>query len=100
MKLLALPVPPNPDDASYTDLKTYARAQYQWALQMRGALLQAVNVNAQPAATPFAVGTYSTTTAVSGTTTGTDLSNFISTLVEAMTSKGLVSPTASRTQTT
>lgn len=101
MKQLTLPVPPNPDDAAYVNSPlAFSRAQFQWATEVRGVLQQQSRVNHAPMGQAFSVGTYTTTTAVSGTTTGTDLSNFVSTLVHAMQSKGLTSPTASRTQTT
>lgn len=97
MKHVVLPTPPNPDDPAYKNNPlAFNRAQFSWMAQVKGLLEDANNVNARPMAQQFAVGTFSTNTTISGTSTGTDVANFVSSLVTAMQAKGFVSQTVSR----
>lgn len=97
MKPVVLPTPPNPDDQAYKNSPlAFNRAQYTWMSEVKGLLESASTVNNRPMAQQFAVGSFTTNTTISGTSTGTDVSNFISSLVTAMEAKGLVSKTVSR----
>ena len=92
-KRVILPQPPDPANMNMGD---WSRAMFRWASVTKGILEDASRVNDGPLGQRFVVGAFTTNTTVTGTTTGTDLSNFVASFVEAMTAKGLVSPTISR----
>jgi phosphotransferase system IIB component len=93
-----LPQPPNPDDPAYkSNQSALARAQYWWMSRLRAAIEDSSRLNNRPMGQKFVVGTFTTNTTISGTSTGTDVANFMSSLVKAMEAKGLVSQTVSRT---
>lgn len=97
MRQITLPNPPNPDDWAYkSNPLAFNRAQYTWMQQVKGVIESASQVNDRSMAQQFVVGSFTTNTAISGTSTGTDVANFISSLVTAMTSKGFNSQTVSR----
>jgi hypothetical protein len=91
MRTLLLPLPPEPPSTS-----GWARDAYQWMVSVKGALEELSRINDSPLGQQFVVGSFTTNTTIAGTTTGTDLSNFVASFIEAMTAKGLVSPTISR----
>lgn len=94
MKSTPLPVPPNPDDAKYKgNSLAHARDMYRWATKTKGVVDNMMNVNNAPAGQQVAVGSFTTNTTISGTSTGTDVANFVSSLVTALTKKGILSPT-------
>jgi hypothetical protein len=90
MNRTQLPAPPNPMQFSPTAWQT---AVYQWMQQVKGRIEADSTVNIQPVA-PFQVGTYTPVMTLIGTDT---VSNFLATLVTALTAKGLVAPTSQRT---
>lgn len=97
MKRITLPSPPNADEPQYRqNQQAFNRAMTRWASQVKGLIEDASRVNDIPLGQQFLASNFSTNTLVSGTTTGTDLSNFVASLVQAMTERGFVSPTVSR----
>lgn len=97
MRRVVIPTPPNPDDPVYkNNTDAFARAQYKWMTQVKGVLEDASSINERPMGQQFQVGAFTTNTTISGTSTGTDVANFISSLITAMEAHGLSSPTVSR----
>ncbi len=97
MKRVSIPNPPNPMDAQYVkNTLAYERAVYDWMTRVKGALESCSAVNDTPCAQNIVVGSYATETAVSGTSTGTDLANAVCTITAALTTKGILSPTTSK----
>jgi len=93
MKQVVLMGPPNPDDGMYkNNAAGYNRAMYTWCNHVKGILEQESSVNNIPLGQNFVVGTYALNTFIASTSTGTDVTNFISSLVTAMTKRGFVSP--------
>lgn len=90
MRLLTIPEPPQLNDPKFN------QRVVDWMAQVKGALEGASRVNDTPLGQQFQVGAFTTNTSISGTSTGTDVSNFLASFISAMTSKGLVSPTTSR----
>ena len=93
MKILRLPNPPNPSDAAYRgtagDMK-YNSAVYQWMAQSKGLIEQASLVNDTPVNQNFVLGSYVFSTSMAGTSTGTDVNNFILSVVAAFMKKGIL----------
>lgn len=99
MKQLNIPMPPNPSAAQYrTNFVAWQRAATDWMERAKGVLEAAHNELARPCGQQFIASSFTTNTAVTGTTTGTDLSNVVASLVETLTQKGILSPTVSRGQ--
>jgi hypothetical protein len=69
---------------------------YQWMQQTKQLLDDANRLNGAPMGQAFSVGSFTTNTSISGTSTGTDVANFVSSLVTAMLAKGLASSSVSR----
>lgn len=93
MKQIVLPVPPNPDDNMYKNNPVaYNRAMFQWATHTKGLLEQQSNINNVPLDQPITLNSYTVQQTISGTTTGTALSNFVSTLAASMIRRGFISP--------
>lgn len=91
---LILPEPPDPDDQQYArNSMKWQRDLFRILLDWRGKIEQA---SRPTIAGPMVVSTFTTTTNVTGTTTGTDLSNAFCTLIEQLTNASYVSPTISR----
>lgn len=91
MKLVVLDDPPNPDEYKYKNAPlTYSRDQYQWAQRVKNKIENASSQNDTPLSQPFVVTSYTTNTQLTGTSSGTDVSNFLCTLVAALISKGLI----------
>lgn len=98
MKRVILPDPPNPANPMYQgQLLAWQRAAYDWMRLVKQLSDDANRINASPIGQQFTVADYALTTAVTGTTTGTDLSNFVASLVAGFTSAGYVSPVQKRT---
>jgi len=94
MRRLTLPNPPDPNQPSFrTNPQAYSRALYDWARQVKQLTEQAHNSVATPCGQQIQVSSFTTNTVVSGTTTGTDLTNFVCSLVQALQNKGILSPT-------
>lgn len=91
MKQLKLPNPPNPDDSAYRmNQMQYQRDIYRWMTETKGKIEIASVINDTPLDQNFVIGTYVLSTALSGTSTGTDMANFICSLVSAFTKKGII----------
>lgn len=89
MRQTKLPNVPNPDDAQYKgNPLAYQRALFNWATIIKGKLEQDSLSNDTPMDQAFTLGSYVLTTAISGTSTGTDIANFIVTLCNSMVKKG------------
>lgn len=98
MKRIVLPQPPDPADQKFNGVPfLWQRAAFTWMQQAKQVLDDANRVNASPMGQQFQVGAFTTNTTVTGTTTGTDLSNFVASLVQAMTTTGYVAPVQKRT---
>lgn len=90
MRTLALPDPPAANDPNFNSKAV------GWMAKVKSELEAFGRINGTPIAQQFQVGSFTTNTALSGTSTGTDIANFVSSLVAAMISKGIVSQTVSR----
>ena len=97
MKRVVLPQPPNPAGMKITD---WQQAAYRWMNQVKGAVEDASRINDGPLGQQFLATNFTTNTVITGTSTGTDVSNFLASLIAAMTARGAVSPTISRSGTT
>lgn len=98
MKRIILPDPPNPSAPIFKgQLLTWQRAVYEWMRLTKQLSDDANRVNASPIGQQFTTTDYTLTTAVTGTTTGTDLSNFVASLVDGFTTAGYLSPVRKRT---
>ena len=98
MKRVTLPQPPNADDPLYRDnAMAFMRATSDWMRRVKGMIEDASRINGTPMGQAFLATAFTTNTVATGTTTGTDLSNVVASLIAAMTASGLVSPTISRT---
>lgn len=97
MKQILIPLPPNPDDGQYKGQPlAFNRAMFRWANETKGRIEQASHFNDIPMDQPFTLGSYTLTTSLTGTDT---TSNFLASLVAAMTRKGLISPNPTGGQT-
>lgn len=97
MKRVVLPQPPNADDAHFKNNQlAFNRATSDWMSRVKGLLEDADRLNNRPMGQQFAVGSFTTNTTIAGTSTGTDVANFLASLVTAMQARGSVSRTASR----
>jgi hypothetical protein len=90
VNIVTLPAPPAANDPNF-NTKVVA-----WMAQVKSVLEGASRVNDTPLGQQFQVGSFTTNTTITGTSTGTDVANFLSSFITAMTSKGLVSPTITR----
>ena len=97
MKKMTIPIPPNPDDAQYrNNTVAYQRAMFLWANETKSRIEQASNSNNTPLDQGLTLGSYTLTTSLAGTATGTDISNFLCTFIAAMSRKGIVSQNTPR----
>lgn len=93
MKQLSIPTPPNPDSQQYkSNPLAYSRAAYAWMQQTKGLIEQAHNSVATPCGQQLQVASFTTNTALEGTSTGTVVTQFLCSLVQALTNKGIISP--------
>jgi hypothetical protein len=93
MKRLSLPQPPDPDEPRYkNNALAYNRAAYEWMAKVKGLAESAHNLAAAPCGQQLQVASFTTNTAISGTSTGTDVVNFLCSLVQTLTNKGIISP--------
>lgn len=91
MIVIKLPNAPNPDDPVYkANPLAYNRAMYQWATQTKGKIEQASIVNNTPMDQNFVLGSYALSTTMAGTSTGTDIANFVLSICAAMIKKGIM----------
>lgn len=83
--------PPNPTQEKYrSNPLMWQRDMYEWGKSLSGKLEQASALNDTPLETPFVLGDFTATTTLAGTSTGTNVSNFLCTLVEAFTNKRMI----------
>lgn len=71
------------------------RATQDWMTRTKTTIESASRQNDTPLQQNFVVSSFSTNTALTGTSTGTDLANFLCSLVQSMTDKGLITVTTS-----
>lgn len=91
MKRISLKEPPNPQDSIYKgNMLAWQRDMWTWANETKGRLEQASRQNDIPLGIPFVVSSYTTNTELTGTSTGTDVANFVCTLVQAMLDRGMI----------
>lgn len=91
MIIIKLPDVPNPDDIIYKgNPLSYQRAMFNWATQTKGKIEKASINNNTPMDQNFVLGSYTLSTSLSGTSTGTDITNFILSLCNSMISKGFI----------
>ena len=88
MKRIKLSNPPDP--AQFSNQVAWQRATYDWMQKAKSVIEIASNQNDTPLQQNFVVSSYSTNTALTGTSTGTDLANFLCSLVQSMTDKGFI----------
>lgn len=98
MKRVTLPQPPNSEDLVYkSNPLAFNRAMSDWARRVKGAIEDASRVNDVPLGQQFQIGSFSTNTAINGTSTLGDVANFVCSLVTALIAKGVISQTVTRT---
>lgn len=94
MKRIQIKEAPNPNDAKYRgNVLAWQRDMHTWAMETKGRIEQSSRQNDIPLNTPFVVTSFSTNTTLTGASTGTDLANFVCTLVQAMTDRGIITIT-------
>lgn len=93
MQSITLPQPPDPTTINYINNPlAYNRAVRDWMTTVKGTIEIALNNNFSPAAQIIVAINFTTNTLVTGTTTGTDLSNVVCSIVQALTSRGILTP--------
>jgi len=93
MKQVVIPIPPNPDDAAYkNNPMAYNRAAFHWMNETKGRIEDCSHYNDIPIDQVLTLGSYTLSSNISGTSTGTDVSNFLCSFIASMTRKGIVSP--------
>ncbi len=95
MKRIVLPQPPKASDYRNNHYG-FMVAAGDWMGRVKGLLEDSSRINDSPLGQRFLSTDFTTNTVVSETTTGTDLSNFVASLVQAMTDRGIVSATVTR----
>ena len=95
MKHITLPQPPDANRYR-ADPFEFMVAASEWMRQAKIRIEDASRLNDSPLGQQFLSTNFTTNTVVSESTTGTDLSNFVASLVQAMTDRGIVSPTVRR----
>lgn len=98
MRALNIPDPPKPEQFRGNVLG-WQRAMVDWGQRVKG-VLQDFNRDAnKPCGQQLVVGSFTTNTTITGTTTGTDLANYVASMTQAFTMRGDISPTITRGQT-
>ena len=91
MKIVSLPDPPNPADATFNnDSKSYNLAMYRWMSNLKSQMQSNSRINDRPIAQNFSVSSFTTSTALTGTDTTTNVAQVLCTLINAMISKGIL----------
>lgn len=91
MKKLIIDSPPNPNEAIYRNNPlAFNRVMHDWMNKTKGKIEQASQQNDSPLTQNFVLGSYTVTTALDGTSSGTDVANFLCTLVQAFIDKGMI----------
>lgn len=87
MKRIILPEAPRPT----SDQNAFNQAIASWIQQSKGIIEQASKINDTPISQPFVVTSgYTLTTSIAGTSTGTQITNFLCSFISAMINKGLI----------
>jgi hypothetical protein len=88
---ITLQTPPSPDDGSFKNNPlAYNRAIYQWMNDTKSKIEKNSQIMDSPLDQNFVISSFSTNTQLTGTSSGTDISNFICTLVAAFTRKNTI----------
>jgi hypothetical protein len=96
MKTLQIPQPPNPDTPQFkSNPLAYNRAVHEWMQRTKGAIEQAHNSVVTPCGQQMQSMAFTTNTMLMGTSTGTDVVNFLCSLIQTLTKKGIISPSIS-----
>jgi hypothetical protein len=96
MRTLNIPHPPNPVSPQFKNNPVaFNKAAHEWMTQAKGAIEQAHNSVATPCGQQLRASAFTTNTTITGTSTGTDVANFLCSLVATLTNKGILSPTIS-----
>lgn len=91
MKTISLPDPPNPSDMAFqNDQKAYNLATYRWMSNLKSQMQQQSRINDRAIAQNFSVSSFTISTALTGTDTTTNVAQVLCTLINAMTSKGML----------
>ncbi len=94
MRRHVLPNPPDPDDMQFrNNPMAFNRALFGYLNDTKGRLETDSKVNNTPLDQNFTLGSYVLTTALAGTSTGTDIANYVCSIVAAFQRKGVISPT-------
>lgn len=89
--IISFPEPPNPNDLAYVNnAKLYNQHIYDWACQIKGKLTQLARTLDRPMSQTYQVGAYTTNTTLTGTSSTTDIANFMCSLVASMQQKGII----------
>jgi len=92
MSILAISDPPNPNTQVYIqNPHLYNIAMYKWACALKSQIQQQNRTLSRPTSQNFSVSGYTTSTTLTGTSTGSDVANFLCSLVSSLKTKGVVS---------
>lgn len=91
MTVRRLVLPPMPQNATLAQVR-------QWGEQVKSLTENYARLQSAPAGQQMLATNFTTNTVCTGTTTGTDLSNVVSSLIATLTEKGILSPTVTREQ--
>lgn len=98
MKRIQIKEPPDPADARYRGAPlAWQRDMFKWATETKGRIEQSSRQNDVPLTTPFMVSSFTTNTALTGTSTTTDIANFVCTLVQSLIDRGMITITTAST---
>lgn len=100
MRQLNIPLFPDPTSPVYRgNVLAWQRAVNDWGQRVKGVLEDGFRELSSPCGQQISASAFTTNTAVTGTTTGTDLANAVCSLISVLEQGGVTSPTISRTQT-
>ena len=98
MKRITLPQPPDAESTLYkNNQQAFNRAVSDWLRRIKGLIEDASRVNDTPMGQPFLATNFTTNTVITGTSTLGDVADCLASLIAAMTARGLISATVSRT---
>lgn len=96
MKKVTIDTPPSPEDIRYRgNPLLWQRAAFTWMNNTKSKIESASESNDTPLSQNFVVDSYTTNTALNGTSTLGDVANFVCTLVDAFTNKGYIKTSTS-----
>lgn len=91
MKIVTLDIPPDPQNGRFrANPLEFQRATATWMNSTKQKIESASRQNDTPVSQPFVVSSYTTNTALTGTSTLGDVANFVCTLIAAMIKKGII----------